>query len=200
MELEDIEEAFFASVGDSVNRNTYTRPVLGKDLSKIIKEKRTLSAEWRNAFSNQRVTPSHQGKVHDVVQREALATVARRPGSGAICGTAAALERRWQLERLICQWRIGQFSNAHSGAAAECCVNVLVLVYFVNVSVLVYFGCLCACTTARVACVYIEKYESIHKRWNYTWCMYAMYACHECIAVLCMSTYSSKNLCTVTVQ
>jgi P4 family phage/plasmid primase-like protien len=55
--LEDIEEAFFASVGDSVNRNTYTRPVLGKDLSKIIKEKRTLSAEWRNAFSDQRSHP-----------------------------------------------------------------------------------------------------------------------------------------------
>ncbi len=30
--LEDIEEVFFASVGDSVNSNTYTRPVLGKDL------------------------------------------------------------------------------------------------------------------------------------------------------------------------
>ena len=55
--LEDIEEVFFASVGDSVNRNTYTRPVLGKDLSKIIKEKRTLSAEWRNAFSDQRAHP-----------------------------------------------------------------------------------------------------------------------------------------------
>jgi P4 family phage/plasmid primase-like protien len=55
--LEDIEEAFFASVGDSVNRNTYTRPVLGKDLSKIIKDKRTISAEWRNAFSDQRSHP-----------------------------------------------------------------------------------------------------------------------------------------------
>jgi hypothetical protein len=55
--LEDIEEAFFAYVGDSVNHNTYTRPVLGKDLSKIIKEKRTLSAEWRNVFSDQRSHP-----------------------------------------------------------------------------------------------------------------------------------------------
>jgi hypothetical protein len=31
--------------------------VLGKDLSKIIKEKRALSAEWRNAFSDQRSHP-----------------------------------------------------------------------------------------------------------------------------------------------
>jgi hypothetical protein len=55
--LDDIEEAFFTSVGDSVNRNTYTRPVLGKDLSKIIKEKKALSVEWRNAFSDQRSHP-----------------------------------------------------------------------------------------------------------------------------------------------
>ncbi len=55
--LEDIEEAFFTYVGDSVNRNTYTRPVLGKDLLKIIKEKKALSAEWRNAFSDQRSHP-----------------------------------------------------------------------------------------------------------------------------------------------
>ena len=55
--LDDIEEAFFASVGDSVNHNTYTRPVLGKDLSKIIKENRTLSADWRNAFIDQRAHP-----------------------------------------------------------------------------------------------------------------------------------------------
>jgi hypothetical protein len=55
--LEDIEEAFFASVEDTVNRNTYTRPVLGKDLLKIIKDKRTISAEWRNAFSDQRSHP-----------------------------------------------------------------------------------------------------------------------------------------------
>ena len=55
--LEDIEEAFFEFVGDSVNRNTYTRSVLGKHLSKIIKEKKVLSAEWRNAFSDQRSHP-----------------------------------------------------------------------------------------------------------------------------------------------
>jgi hypothetical protein len=47
-----LEEAFFASVGDSVNRNTYTRPVLWKDLSKIIKEKMVLSAEWSDASSD----------------------------------------------------------------------------------------------------------------------------------------------------
>ena len=57
MELDAIEEAFFASVGNSVNSNSYTRPVLGKDLSKIIKEKRTLSGEWRDAFSDQRSHP-----------------------------------------------------------------------------------------------------------------------------------------------
>ena len=92
--LEDIEEAFFASVGDSVNRNTYTRPVLGKDLSKIIKEKRTLSAEWRNAFSDQRVHPVTKEKCtmwfnvklspppRDVPAAERFA-VPQRPSNGA---------------------------------------------------------------------------------------------------------------------
>jgi hypothetical protein len=82
---------------------------------------------------------------------------------------------------LICPWHIGQFSNARSGAAAECCVNVLVLVYFVNVSVLVYFW-MHVCMHYGASCMRVHgKYESIRKRWNYTWCMYAMYACYACM-------------------
>lgn len=55
--LDDIEEAFFKHVGDSVNRNTYVRSTLGKHLAQVIAELKKQSEEWRSVHSDQKLKP-----------------------------------------------------------------------------------------------------------------------------------------------
>jgi hypothetical protein len=60
--LNKLLKTYFTDYAASIPQNCrrfsqQQQPVLGKDLSNVIKEKRTLSAECRNAFSDQRSHP-----------------------------------------------------------------------------------------------------------------------------------------------
>ena len=52
--LDDIEQAFRESVGDSINHNSYTRSAFGKHLKELIDErKNSHSGDWKIAYKKQ---------------------------------------------------------------------------------------------------------------------------------------------------
>ncbi len=127
------------------------------------------------------VTPCHQGKVHNLVQHETLAAAARATCSRAICGTTAALERRWQLKCLILPCSIFECME-------WCCCRVLRKRFCSSI---------CVSMQAWIAndvCVYLEVRKHVRFNIPHDVCMPCTHVKYACILFCACARTAAKKL------